>query len=283
MLKSRINILAWNINKKDVTKEIVSFCQKYFVDILVLIEDEISPSKLLSALNEKSNYHFCTKNDRNIAIYSKFDKSHFHIIPSKNRFISFIEFNISKRFLLGGIHLSSKMTLREEQDRSTLARNVRKEIIATEDGLKHCNTIIIGDFNMMPFEAGMVEHESFNAVMSADIAEKIHRKVTGLGGDAEHYPYFYNPMWSFMGDLSPNSPGTYYWYDNSPSNHYRWNTFDQVLIRPCLIPNFVRESIRIIDANENGNKLINSRLASKPNPCSYDHLPIFLTLDFSDR
>ncbi len=187
-----------------------------------------------------------------------------------------------KKILLGGIHLSSELTLHEESSRAGLARDIMKEVNKIENDLGHSNTILIGDFNMAPFELGMVEYSAFNAVMSIDIAEKKYRHVNGSGiGTHDKYHYFYNPMWSFMGDLSKYAPGTYYWYDNSRNNKFRWNTLDQVLMRPCLIPNFAKESIKIIDSDLSGKMLINSKLSSRPKSQISDHLPIFLTIDLT--
>lgn len=62
-------------------------------------------------------------------------------------------------------------------------------------------------------------------------AERMTRAVTTR--DAA----FYNPMWSRLGDESPGPPGT--WHTSSDNDaEYFFHTFDQVLIRPELIPSF---------------------------------------------
>ena len=116
--------------------------------------------------------------------------------------------------------------------------------------------------------------------MTRKIAGRDSRRVGGLGmNESLRFPYFYNPMWSFMGDLSKYSPGTFYYHANDAENHYRWHMLDQVLIRPSLIPTFVPDSLKILDINESGSLLINEDKGrgSKSQLC--DHLPVTFSLD----
>ncbi|OQY55736.1 MAG: hypothetical protein B6245_19395 [Desulfobacteraceae bacterium 4572_88] len=73
-----------------------------------------------------------------------------------------------------------------------------------EKEIGHSGTVFIGDLNMNPFEEGMVNANGLNGVMARGIAERKTRTVL-----EERYPFFYNPMWSFLGDASPGPPGTY--------------------------------------------------------------------------
>jgi hypothetical protein len=58
---------------------------------------------------------------------------------------------------------------------------------------------------MNPFETGLVAASGLNATMARKIAEKKERTV-----NARSFPFFYNPMWSLLGDASDGSPGSYY-------------------------------------------------------------------------
>lgn len=104
--------------------------------------------------------------------------------------------------------------------------------------------------------------------MTRDIAKEEIRKV-----QFKNYMYFYNPMWSLMGDLSRGVSGTHYYKDD-----YQWQMYDQVLIRPKLLEYFDTESLNIITTDgevnflkENGK--INTNITS-------DHLPILCSLKF---
>jgi hypothetical protein len=125
---------------------------------------------------------------------------------------------------------------------------------------------------MNPFESGLVDASGFHAVMDRTTALQESRKVKG-----QQYPFFYNPMWNYLGDISDFTPGTHF-YRKSNKVVYFWNMFDQVLLRPALLPYFAEDSVRII--TEHGTtSLLDSN--NRPNKQQYsDHLPILLTLNF---
>ena len=281
-----MNILFWNINKRDVKDLISDFILKYKVDILVLIENNINHVELLLTLNDKKvRYNFCSHNKRGISIYSTFNKVYFEKIETESSFLSLLKFNFKdKEILFGGIHLPSKLQSISTSGYSNIARRIHTEIKKNELKLGHTNTLLVGDFNMNPFENGMVEPDAFNATMCRDIVESKERVVSGVGrgrNNSLRHLYFYNPMWSFLGDLSPYRPGTYYHYQNDIENNFRWNMLDQVLIRPALIANFDSESIVIIDKDIKGNDLINSRAKSRSKGQRCDHLPVFFSMDIN--
>ena len=90
--------------------------------------------------------------------------------------------------------------------------------------------LVLADLNMNPFETGVVGSEGFHAIMDRRIAASGSRTVSG-----EQCSFFYNPMWGTFGDLDGKPPGTYYYNSGGEVNYY-WNVFDQVLLRPSLLP-----------------------------------------------
>lgn len=122
----------------------------------------------------------------------------------------------------------------------------------------------MGDFNEDPYDTGRLDASNFHALPSADDALRERRQVFG-----EFFQMFYNPMWNFFGDFS-SPPGTYY-HTNSDAVTPFWHMFDQVLIRPCLVRSFVKESLSIVTRAG-----INSLLDNNGHPDRHfsDHLPI---------
>lgn len=116
----------------------------------------------------------------------------------------------------------------------------------------------------------MVSAHGLHATMDRRIAEKIERTV-----QRESHPYFYNPMWSLLGDASPGSPGTYYYSSSEPTTYF-WNMFDQVLIRPALLERFRNNSLKIIERTGDINFLQKN---GQPNSDISDHLPIVFGLE----
>jgi hypothetical protein len=279
-----LNILFWNIGKKDLSEEISFYAQRHEIDVIVLVEDYIPQTTVLTNLNKRLNkYYFCTNNRRHISIYTSFDSRSFEIKNTESVFLSLVEFRFLRRnILFGGIHLPSKITLSSNSAQSFVANKIKLEVERIEGEVGHTDTILVGDFNMNPFELGMVEPEGFNSVMSRKIASVIRRKVSGLGINAsKDYHYFYNPMWSFLGDLSNFSPGTYYFFQDSFENHYRWNMLDQILIRPSLMANFTSKSLQIIESDINGNALIDDGKKTRAKSQLCDHLPVIFSMDLT--
>jgi len=121
---------------------------------------------------------------------------------------------------------------------------------------------------MNPFEDGVVSTNGFHGVASRRIAEKRKRTV-----QKREYPFFYNPMWNFFGDATPGPPGTYYYKESD----FFWNMFDQVLVRPDLLPFFSNEDLKILTSDGN-TSFLSSQGVPDVNVVS-DHLPIFFKLE----
>ena len=172
--------------------------------------------------------------------------------------------------LLVVVHLASKL-YRNETDQTALAGRVRVDIEEAEARRQHCRTVVVGDFNMNPFESGVVGSEAFHAVMCREVASKGSREVAGQ----ERF-FFYNPMWSLFGDRSVGPPGTYHYNSGAVDNYY-WNMFDQVLLRPGLITRFIDEDLLIV-TEVDGRSLLTARGLPDKNVGS-DHLPIMFGLN----
>ena len=127
-----------------------------------------------------------------------------------------------------------------------------------------------GDLNMNPFEEGLAGCDSFNAVMSKIIAQNVTRRVSG-----DDFKMFYNPMWSFFGDNGRGiAHGTIY-YNPYEAVQYYWNIFDQVLIRPSVIPYFVDRYLDIITCSKSKSLLTTNYTIRS---IYSDHLPIKFTI-----
>ena len=147
-----------------------------------------------------------------------------------------LRFSRPTTITLVAVHLPSKL-FRTGSGQALAATAFAQRIVQKEAELGHQRTIVIGDFNMHPFEEGMVGAQAMHATFCRAVAERERREV-----DGRPYSFFYSPMWQLMGDESGGVPGTYFRRAASPVEYF-WSTFDQVLIRPALLPCFAGASI----------------------------------------
>ena len=152
-----------------------------------------------------------------------------------------------------------------------MARALRE----AQHDLKHAKSVVVGDFNLNPFDDGMIATDGFGAMMTKSLVKKFALS------HGDRFARFYNPIWSRMGrEGTDESPGTYYFQAHRDINVY-WNYIDQVLIGHDLLDHFPESRFRI--------------LTSIPGPTGHrpliretdwhwkvevsDHLPLLFDLD----
>jgi len=264
-----MKLLFWNINKKPLINEIKWLCDTYDVDILILAENPINNNDILTELNKNTNklFSFYTNSLKRVSLYSRYK---FEMINDyKWGTIGKITHPIGFEILLISVHISSKLYCNTEEQ-GHLSTRIVNEINFHEKMQNHTQTIVMGDFNMNPFDAGMISSEGFHAVMDKNIASKQFRKVLGQQKD-----FFYNPLWSRLGDNSTGTSGSYY-YNSSSILNYFWNTFDQILIRPSLLPAFNDNDLKVIEMINKKSLIKNGKISKKE---FSDHLPLFIKLE----
>jgi exonuclease III len=266
----------WNIKKKSFTKDIVDFTYSKDLDILILAECTVSIQKLEEELrngHSKKNYSGLKEMHPKFKILTRFDtkfiKNYDKEFGGKSWTINKFTFPTLKTFSIISVHLPSK-THWDDFSQSLEAVNLANEIRKYE--IKNGrNSLVIGDFNMNPYEVGMTSSLGLHGIKDMEIAKKDSRVVQGV-----KYDFFYNPMWNFLGDKREVS-GTYF-YKKAVHNNVMWNTFDQVLIRPTLLSFFKIADVEI--ATKIGStELVDARTKQIKSNFS-DHLPLSIQLYF---
>lgn len=164
-------------------------------------------------------------------------------------------------------HLPSKAYADHEARREIIIGKLLNDISCLEAELKTEHTMIVGDFNINPFEDACVGARYLHGIPYYAETVKKKRKVAGTD-----FYMFYNPMWNFLGDFQ--SPfGTYYY--NKGSSATFWNIYDQVIIRPELRERFVDESLKILTKTKELS-LVDSD--GHPIVSISDHLPIIFEI-----
>jgi exonuclease III len=267
-----ISIIFWNVGGESRHPKISDLTRKFEVDVLLLAEFRDEPSALLGSLGTTSRLYRYAPGIENskITIFANFDQSFVATVYETDR-LSVRRLNPPgfEELLLAVVHFPSKLHWSGEsqaQECAVLAEDIRR----AEDRAGHQNTLLIGDFNMNPFESGVVSAKGIHAVMDRRIAKRGSRVVQG-----RKYPFFYNPMWGFFGDMRPGPAGTFY---QSRAEHrvFFWNIFDQVLIRPGLLDRFRMEDLEIIQHTGEQGLLTDSGIPNRI--VGSDHLPILVRL-----
>lgn len=263
-----LKFIFWNIGKKSLILELKEIIKNKEADIIALAEFDGKVDDILSMLsNDNMNYHLIPQiGCQRITILSKLVPEYFkHRAETEYYTIKELFVPGWYKLLIAFIHFPSKLFTTDD-DQMVESQMFKQEVEMAEKQCENYNTIIVGDFNMNPFENGMVGASAIHSIPCSLTAKQVKRVVKG-----REYSMFYNPMWNLFGD-SDNKPGTYY-YKKSSHLVYFWNMFDQVIIRPGLIDKFNCKSLEIISkAGEI------SLVDENHRPCLSDHLPIFFSL-----
>lgn len=272
-----LNFLFWNTNRRPIEDVIAAIANENAVDILILAEWTNPITGLLAELNKDQEYKFeqshkILKEQEKISVFTRFDQERVKLIAIDDSAGVQIYNCLQPLFgeiLIVAVHMPSKLHCKTEEY-IYFSTRLMQVILEAEQHVGHTNTILIGDFNMNPFEAGIVGADGLHAIMDRAVAKRISRTVK----ERKCY-FFYNPRLSLFGDNTPGPSGTYY-YSGSNQINYFWNMFDQVLIRPSLLSIFSKEDVQIISSSKEYNLVNRSGL-----PVSRrfsDHLPILFRL-----
>jgi endonuclease/exonuclease/phosphatase family metal-dependent hydrolase len=266
-----LSLLFWNLNKMSLGSRIAQAVATFDVDVLVLAECIDPELAILETLNRRNvgRYIFPPSSGRKLSFFTRLAQD--AIVDRFNSPRMYIrEFRISSllKILLATVHFQNRGPW-DQEDQTLQATTLARDISAAEDTAGHRRTILLGDFNMNPFDAGIVGAQALHAVMTRQLARKEERIVSG-----ETYRFFYNPMWGHFGDRTPGPAGTFYLKSSKPQNHF-WNMYDQVLLRPELMDKLV--DLSVLDTDGVESLLTTQGIPDMRN--ASDHLPILVRLD----
>lgn len=264
-----MNFLYWNVNKKNLSRYVIDACIENNIDVAILTEHESIDIRYIKRklsekelefneeiIDPKSRVLLLKKSNKNVSVIK--ERPYYSVYKVKDG---------EDIILIFGIHLPSATN----QDIATLdmhAVKISGEIDKDEEILNCDKSIVVGDFNLNPFNKGMVSPMGFNAVMTQEIAKKETRSFL-----YNEKRFYYNPMWHLMGNIDNLVKGTFYYPQDSDSCY--WHTLDQVLIRPGVIEKFDLDELKIIHKIKDVSLLNENNLPDKK---ISDHLPIVYRL-----
>lgn len=273
-----IRFLFWNVCNNAIEHRIAALCDEQNVDVVVLAELNDTRRTLLPILNANADRLFYEAVEyaaslSGLKVFARFlPRSILPIEDASGFTIYRLTPIIGPTLTLVAIHLSSKLFM-DSRDQSELVTRVIRAIERKEESEGHDRTLVIGDFNMNPFEDGLVSSEKLHAVMDRGVARKEFRIVSGV-----RRKFFYNPSWNLLGDLDGRPPGTYYYPRSTPISLF-WNTFDQAMIRPSILPYFPQNGLRLISSIGDTSLIRNGKVDKRIS----DHLPILIELNLDEQ
>lgn len=268
----KVSFLFWNLQKKSLTNLVTAICQQHDIDVVILAECTIPSVTLLAHLNAARSGGFVqiTQPTSIVQILVKFPPESISGVRDQARTFAFrLQPPQGREVIIVAAHLPSKMWA-DDTDQLLSAADFVEEIETAEEEAAHWRTIVCGDFNMSPFEAGMVSAGAFHSVMTRDEAVRVDRRV-----NRKRHRFFYNPMWSLLGDGSKGPAGSYY-RRSSSRKAYFWHMFDQVIIRPDLLPEFDTGDVEVL-TQVGSTDLLNAERVPDP-AIGSDHLPLVFRL-----
>lgn len=261
-----MRVLFWNTHKNEnINQTLCDLVTENNISMIVLAEYTAGSDELIKKMQEnygiQINKYYC--GCERIHLFGV----HKNVEPRFDNEHSTIQV-VNGKDILCCVHLNSKIYSDHEEHREILIEQIMQEIVNVEKDLRTQNTIIVGDFNLNPYDSSCINARYFHGI---PVYEEAKRETRVVGGNK--YSMFYNPMWRFLGDET-HPYGTYYHNNNSTINTY-WNLYDQVIIRPALRERFVDASLKIITETQT-QYLLDSK--GHPDKNISDHLPIIFEI-----
>ncbi len=261
-----MKVLFWNTHQNEKINYILSeIILENNISIAVLAEYSAKIEELLPFLAQQGKIMFPYMNVgcERITLVGSME----NVSPGQQTTYSTIQI-VNNKFILCGVHLPSRIYNNSDGMRNIAITELIENIQKAEKELGTENTIIVGDFNVNPYESAFTEATLFHSLPIYSETQRKSRKIVG-----KEFRMFYNPMWNFFGDFS-EPYGTYYYSGNDTNNTY-WNIYDQVIIRPELRERFVNDSLKIV-TRTSSQSLLNKK--GHPDKKISDHLPIIFEI-----
>ncbi len=241
-------------------------------DVIVLNENKTESSQTLRALQDNVSSNFY------IPSASQSSKNRFHCF-CKNPVLDMSEIHSGFRSSVRKFRIGSQSALLalvhgvdmrnyDAETRQSFAQSLATEMRFVKDQQQTNKVVILGDFNMNPYDRGMTLAAGLNAMMTKDCVTPGVRQHLN-----EQYEFYYNPMWSLLGDHRNDGPsGTA--YDTSNQGPYGWSMLDQVLINHSIVSLF--HDVEII--TEAGDISLMDARGRPDSKHASDHFPILVTM-----
>ncbi len=259
-----MKFIFWNIHKQPLVEEIAELIAEKQCDICAFAEtDEETINQAVELLRDKyqidCSLYLNPGCDRiTIIVVGELKIS----LLNQQRYFSLVKIKGKNKELIAGfVHFPSQLNCTLDALGDIFAR-FRSQLVIEEVRCHIQDSMVIGDFNVNPFERPMISFRSMGATNGQDCSLRRSIKSYEVSNQL-----FYNPMWTLYA-AHKERPGGHK-YLNTPNHVLTWHFLDQVIIRPSLIEYFNFESLLVIKRTKNFNYLNNNQV-----PKVSGHLPL---------
>lgn len=262
--------LFWNVGQKDLRPLICEASVTVGADAVILVENGSTARETLESLQSSVSENFSqpVATLGRFQVFTRKPELDLSQIQSADRLSIRRLRCVNCDLLLGIVHIVDKMNW-DPLPQASEVQLLASELRSIEDGEGHRRTILIGDFNMNPYDQAMNLATGMNAMMTVRcVSAKGTRRQQG-----RDYPFFYNPMWGLLGDRTPGPAGTFY-HNSGARGIFGWNMIDQVLVRPDAIAHF--DNVEILTVA--GTTSLATKSGRPNSSIASDHFPLVLRL-----
>lgn len=221
-----MNLLFWNLYKKNNQKYVVDIIQENNIDIAIFAEYIETDFRILEKkLAQYCIYYGFGGTDKIVLLAKK--NIRITVRREQTRYTIYSCEDKGYTYIIAGIHLPANPNANSET-RKNIIRELVSDLVTTENELKLRNTIVIGDFNASPFDEELIQKDAFNAVLYKELILK-QETITIYG---KKYRRFFNPHIIAISEEKKNY-GSFY-YSNGMNSLY-WYCYDQIIVRKPLV------------------------------------------------
>jgi len=267
-----LKLLFWNLQGKKPLDEAAELIHEVDCDIAAFCEcsDDFAADVQvqLNALYSKGYRHQETPGCNRIKVLVRDALNSISLLNQHKYFSLMLLKQGAQRLILAFVHMPSKLHSGEDELRS-LCEKLTHQISAEEMANDVQDSLVIGDFNVNPFESPII---SFSGLLATNSMDCVERDQWTRKGDTKRV--FFNPMWSLYAQHL-HQPGSHH-YRRLTEDVIEWHFLDQVIIRASLISKFSLPDLRLVDSTTRF-----SFRKKSGKPFVSDHLPISCRLNLA--
>lgn len=236
-----MNFIYWNTKNNDVIDIIIEILEEEKPELFFLSEITKYPLSIHVEKLIQTGYNIFENPGCKRVMILKKDSVNIDL-GLQNKYYTTISYINTDLFVVS-LHLPSQMFQHMESLKEFI-RDFRVDLDNTLGDSLETKILIIGDFNVNPYESPMIDYDGFRAINSPN-GRKVINHLT------KSKTSYYNPTWQLY--AHNKFPGTKFFPRPSSSSYdvLEFHFLDQVVISHKLLESISEEKIKVIERTSN--------------------------------